>query len=153
MMLSVAWRDTPARRDVRATLIELDDHNVRAARERVAAAGLPKVEVIEGDACTTDIYQGHVPAQIVLVCGLFGNLSDADIRRTIRHLPMLCTERASVLWTRGGYLAEQIRSWFLATGGTAKAVVREAGGRSAALRPSPVASRGRRPAAAPSPPS
>ena len=80
--------------DVRATLIEVDDHNVRAARERVAAAGLPKVEVIEGDASTTDIYQGHVPAEIVLVCGLFGNLSDADIRRAIRHLPMLCTERA-----------------------------------------------------------
>jgi esterase len=103
-------------RDVTARLIELDDHNVRAARERIAAAGLTSVEVIEGDASTTDIYQGHAPAEIVLVCGLFGNLSDADIRRTIRHLPMLCAERASVLWTRGGYLAEQIRSWFIEAG-------------------------------------
>jgi hypothetical protein len=57
-----------------------------------------------------------VPAEIVLVCGLFGNLSDADIRRTIRHLPVLCTDRASVLWTLGRYLAEQIRVRFVETG-------------------------------------
>jgi ubiquinone/menaquinone biosynthesis C-methylase UbiE len=100
----------PRCNDVHATLIELDADNVRVACERVAAAGLSNVEVVERDASRTDIYQRLVPADVVLVCGLFGNLGDADIRRTIGHLPMLCARGASVLWTRGGYLAEQIRS-------------------------------------------
>jgi pimeloyl-ACP methyl ester carboxylesterase len=108
--------DHPRRNDVHATLIELDAGNVRAARERVAAAGLANVQILEGDASTTSIYEGLVPADVVLVCGLFGNVSDADIRRTISHLPMLCAAGASVLWTRGGYLAEQIRSWFVEAG-------------------------------------
>jgi hypothetical protein len=111
-----ALRGHPRCDDVRATLIELDADNVRAACERVAAAGLSNVEVVEGDASRTDIYQRLVPADVVLVCGLFGNLADADIRRTIGHLPMLCAHGASVLWTRGGYLAEQIRSWFVEAG-------------------------------------
>ena len=108
--------DHPRSTDVRATLIELDADNVRAARERVAAAGLSNVQILEGDASMTSIYDGLVPADVVLVCGLFGNMSDADIRRTIRHLPMLCAAEASVLWTRGGYLAEQIRAWFVEAG-------------------------------------
>lgn len=108
--------DHPRCNDVTATLIELNPDNVRAARERVAAADLSNVVVVEGDASRSDSYHQFVPADVVLVCGLFGNLSEADIRRTIDYLPMLCAAGASVLWTRGGHLAEQMRTWFIEAG-------------------------------------
>src|SRR5262249_32770515 len=41
--------------DVNATLIELDDQNLRAARERAGAAGLTNVDVIEGR-CSHDTH-------------------------------------------------------------------------------------------------
>ncbi|MBV8714154.1 MAG: alpha/beta hydrolase [Chloroflexi bacterium] len=111
-----ALQGHPRCNDVNATLIEVDDDNVRAARERIAAAGLANVRVIGEDASLTDVYDGLVPADIILVCGLFGNLSDEDIHRTIKHLPMLCAAGASVLWTRGGFLADHIRAWFVQAG-------------------------------------
>ena len=36
-----------------------------------------------GDAGTTASYAGAVPADLVLVCGVFGNITDADMMRTI----------------------------------------------------------------------
>ena len=111
-----ALQGHPRCKDVSAALIELDDQNVHAARERIAAAGLSNVSVIQGDASYTDVYSGRVPADVLLLCGLFGNLSEEDIERTIGYLPMLCAAGATVLWTRGGFLAEHIRRWFTAAG-------------------------------------
>ena len=42
------------------------------------------LEVVEADAGTSDAYAGAVPADLVLACGVFGNISDADIERTVR---------------------------------------------------------------------
>jgi len=41
-----------------------------------------------------------VPADLVLLAGVFGNISDADVRRTIGALPQLCAPGGTVLWTR-----------------------------------------------------
>jgi S-DNA-T family DNA segregation ATPase FtsK/SpoIIIE len=41
-----------------------------------------------------------VPADLVLACGVFGNVTDADIVRTIDALPSLCARGATVIWTR-----------------------------------------------------
>ena len=74
---------------------------------------------MEGDASNTDAYAGAVPAQVVQVCGVFGNISDADIRTTIHHLPELCAEGAQVIWTRGRFapdLTPSIREWFREAG-------------------------------------
>ena len=77
--------DHPRGADVRARLVELDPRNVARAR----AAAPEGVEVVEGDATVTTVYEGAVPADVVLVCGVFGHASDDDIHRIVDHLPML----------------------------------------------------------------
>ncbi len=108
------------RDDVTATLAELDKRNARIAAAAAAAAGLAGVRVLQADAALTDAYAGIVPADIVLACGVFGNISDADIRRTVETLPSLCAPGATVLWTRGRFgdadVAQEIRAWFIAAG-------------------------------------
>jgi Methyltransferase domain len=107
---------THARRgDVRARLVELQPELVAAGRQEVDRHGLTQVEFVERDASNTSAAAGFVPADIILVCGVFGNLTDTDVERTIRHLPELCASRASVIWTRGRFapdLTPAIRGWF-----------------------------------------
>jgi hypothetical protein len=86
--------------EVTARLVELDP--VLAATARRAAARLPLVEVVTGDASLTDAYAGLAPADLVLACGVFGNITDADIEHTIRCCRQLCTAGGAVVWTRGG---------------------------------------------------
>jgi hypothetical protein len=107
----------PRRNDVRARLVELDERNVDIAR--AAAAGLDNVEVVAGDASVTDAYAGAVPADVVLFCGVLGNLSDADAARAVGLLPQLCTPGATLIWTRHRNppdLTVAIRGWLAATG-------------------------------------
>jgi hypothetical protein len=92
--------DHPRRSDVSARLVELDAENVRLAQGAARAAGLDAVEAVAADASLTDSYAGAVPAEIVLVCGVFGNLSASDIANTIDQLGQLCAPDATVIWTR-----------------------------------------------------
>jgi hypothetical protein len=101
--------------DVRARLVELDPE--LAARARAGAPAT--VEVVCGDASQTDEYAGAVPANLVLVCGVFGNIDDVDIHRTIRTLPTLCASDAFVIWTRHRRPPDRtvdIRRWFAEAG-------------------------------------
>jgi hypothetical protein len=97
-------------------LVELDDTLAQNARDAAAAAGLSGVRVLAGDASLSDTYDGIAPAEIVLACGIFGNISPDDIRNTAASLPMLCAPAATVLWTRygkpGDDLAPDIARWF-----------------------------------------
>ncbi len=105
----------PRRDDVRARLVELDERNVALAWQAVQTAGLHGVEVLQADAGTTDACAGAVPAQIVVACGIFGNISNSDIQATVAALPSLCAPAALVLWTRHRSppdLTPAIRSWF-----------------------------------------
>jgi hypothetical protein len=114
-----ALRDHPRRGDLVARLVELDERNVQAARAASREAGLSGVEVVAGDAGISDAYAGAVPAHLVLVCGVFGNVSDADIEHVVGRLPELCTPGASVLWTRHRLppdLTPSIRGWFQRAG-------------------------------------
>ena len=104
---------------IRGRLVEADEALARAARASIAAAGLDRLEVLEGDAGSTSSFQGAVPADLVLVCGIFGNISDDDIRATILALPALCAEGAAVIWTRHRRdpdLTPTIRRWFAEAG-------------------------------------
>lgn len=97
--------------DVRARLVELDPRLASAAR----AAAPRGVEVVCGDASSTDAYAGAVPADVVLVCGVFGNVADTDIERTVALLPSLCAPGATVVWTRHRRPPDRtvdIRRWF-----------------------------------------
>jgi hypothetical protein len=107
--------DHPRRTEVTAKLVELDPRNVEAARRVVAARGLQGVDVVQANAGTTDAYLGAVPAEVILVCGVFGNITDEDVARTIRTLPSLGAPGASVIWTRHCNppdLTPAIRGWF-----------------------------------------
>lgn len=109
----------PRANDVRARLVELDPRNAALASDGASAAGLDQVEVVVGDASVTTAYEGAVPANLILACGVFGHATDDDISRTVDLLPMLCAPGATVVWTRGGFepdLRPTIRSWFAAAG-------------------------------------
>jgi hypothetical protein len=105
---------------VSATLLEIDPQLAARARDAARAAGLSGVQVRSVDAGTTDAYVGAVPADVVVMVGIFGNISDEDIRRTVLACPQLCAERATVIWSRGidaGDRNDAIRAWFAEAGG------------------------------------
>ncbi|MEU4194232.1 class I SAM-dependent methyltransferase [Kribbella sp. NPDC026611] len=107
--------DHPRRDDVRARLVELDPELAGWARERAPE----QVEVVTGDASLTDQYDGMVPADLVLMCGIFGNISTADIQRTIAAAPQFCAPGATLIWTRHREdpdLAPTICGWFESRG-------------------------------------
>jgi len=104
---------------VRATLLEQDPGNVVAARATARAAGLGGVRVDRVDAGDRASYAGAVPADLVLLVGVFGNISDADVHGTVQALPELCAPGATVIWTRGRRapdLTPDIRRWLTDTG-------------------------------------
>ena len=103
---------------VSALLVEFDPE--LAARARRAAEALPAhVEVLQADAARSDVYAHAVPADLVLLCGIFGNISDDDVRVTIRAAPQLCAPGAELVWTRHRHdpdLTPSIRDWFADAG-------------------------------------
>lgn len=92
--------DHPRGRDVRARLVELDPQLAHDAAALASDRGLSNVEVIVDDAARTSVYEGAAPADIVMVCGVFGNISLDDIRCTVSTLASLCASGARVIWTR-----------------------------------------------------
>lgn len=111
--------DHPRRDDVTARLVEMDDDLVATARADAEAAGLDGVAVVQGDAAHTSMLAGAVPAQIVMLCGIFGNVGDADVEATVRAAPTLCARDATVIWTRHRLepdLTPTIRGWFADAG-------------------------------------
>lgn len=105
----------PRRDDARARLVELDPRNAEAARARAAAAGLERVEVVAGDASLTDHYRDLSPADLVLACGVFGNITLGDIERTVAACCQLCKAGGTVIWTRGRTAPDRVPlicEWF-----------------------------------------
>jgi hypothetical protein len=116
----------PRGSEVSAVLVELDPALVAFARDRAAAAGVAdRIRVVEGDASHCRSYVGAtstgdatsnvgatsnvdatsnvgaaIPADIVLICGVFGNISPADITRTIQAMRGFCVPGGQVVWTR-----------------------------------------------------
>jgi hypothetical protein len=84
-----------------ALLVELDPDLAAAAREEAARLRLTRVLVRNEDAGTTDAYRGWTPSDVVLACGVFGNITDQDVERTIHALRGLLTDDGVVIWTRG----------------------------------------------------
>ncbi len=106
---------------VRAHLLEYDPRNVEAARARINAAGLTGVQVRCAAAGTLDAYADTEPADLVLLAGVLGNISDADVQTTVAALPVLCAAGATVIWTRtrrAPDLTGHVRQWLAAAGFT-----------------------------------
>lgn len=116
-LLGVLDRRSDASR-VTALLVEYDPELAANAQE--AAKNLPsRVNVRLADAAQSNIYADAVPADLVLLCGIFGNISDANIQTTIEAAPQLCAKGAEVVWTRhrgDPDLTPSIREWFADAG-------------------------------------
>jgi hypothetical protein len=107
--------ESSERRDVSGRLVELDPELARRAHAKAEALGLTALEVVVGDAGRTGAYSGVVPADLVLMCGVFGNISEADIQRTASSVRMLAAPGATVMWTRhrdDPDITPSIRGWF-----------------------------------------
>lgn len=105
-------------RQVQARLVELDARNVATLVRSARVASLD-LEIIEGDAAELGRYEGAVPADLVLLCGVLGNISDDDAKFTVRSMPQFCQTGATVIWTRTRRppdLTGQIRGWFSEAG-------------------------------------
>lgn len=105
---------------VRAVLFELHPDIADRAR-RSAAALAVHVEVRTADAGVTDTYISAVPADLVLLVGILGNISDSDLARTIATAPAFCTPAATVIWTRARFHGDRndmVRAHFTAAGFT-----------------------------------
>jgi hypothetical protein len=112
--------DHPRRSSVIGRLVELDPRNADAARTRAAAADLSGIDVVTGDAALVAHYADYVPADLVLVCGVLGNISLADVERTVGFCTQLCATGGTVIWTRSRRSADdqvpQICDWFESRG-------------------------------------
>ena len=117
----------PRGQAVSALLVEQDPALVRFARTRAEAAGVgDRISVVEGDAAQSRLYAEVVPADVVLVCGVFGNISEADITRTVHAMSGWCTPGGQVIWTRHRRPPDRtpaVRAMFAAAGFTEMAFV------------------------------
>ena len=104
----------PRALDVTALLVE--QNATLADRARSQAATLPgAVDVVTSDAAMTDRYLAVAPVDLLLLCGIFGNISDYDIARTVGAARGFCRPGSVVIWTRHRRppdLTPSIRRWF-----------------------------------------
>jgi hypothetical protein len=101
----------PRARDVIGRLVEQDHRLCSAA----AAAAPPTITVVCGDAGTTTACIGAAPADLLLLCGIFGNVSDSNIRTTVAAVPSLLAAGGTVVWTRHRGqpdITPRLRAWF-----------------------------------------
>jgi hypothetical protein len=101
--------------DVSGVLVDQDEGLVAAGRAGVATRGLTGVRFEVGDAGNGRWYAEARPAQVVVACGVFGNVSEGDLRRTVRTLASVVATGGSVVWTRHRRPPDQtpaIRRWF-----------------------------------------
>jgi len=92
----------PRGADVGARMIELEPLNASFLHGALGSTRLVDVEVVVADAGTTTPYVGAVPADLVLLCGVFANVDLADASRTVSMLPALCAPGGTVVWTSYG---------------------------------------------------
>jgi hypothetical protein len=75
--------------------------------------------VLRADAGDTSACAGATPADLLLLCGIFGNVSDDDVRRTVAAVPALLAMGGTVIWTRNTRepdLTPRVRAWFAEVG-------------------------------------
>jgi hypothetical protein len=112
----------PRRADVTARLVEFDPEIADVARRAAADAGLAdSFEIVTGDAADPANFADFGPADLLLLCGIFGNISDSDIANTVARAAGLTARDGTVIWTRHRRepsLVPPIHGWFEEAGFT-----------------------------------
>jgi tetratricopeptide (TPR) repeat protein len=91
----------PRARDVAACLVERDPRLIEDGRAAASAAGLDgNMEFRHDDAAVSSSYDGFAPAQLVILCGMLGLVSQAETPRLVRSLALLCEGGGFVIWSR-----------------------------------------------------
>jgi hypothetical protein len=85
---------------VDACLVELDPELAEAARQAAVEAGV-ELEVRTADAGVVATFQDRLPVDVLMLCGIFGNLADADVVRTVAAARVMVATGGAVIWTRG----------------------------------------------------
>lgn len=104
--------------DLVGAVVELDPTLAATAADSLRVVA-PRVDVVVADAGVVGSYARRAPVDVLLLCGIFGNVTDDDIHRTVAAVPTLCRPAATVVWTRhrrAPDLTPSIRGWFDAAG-------------------------------------
>lgn len=107
------------RPEVTAVLVERDPALAARAEAAVLDAHLDGVDVRCADAAVPATFADALPADILLLCGIFGNVHEDDVRALIAAVPAMVVPGGVVIWTRGGSDPDRravIRRWFAEAG-------------------------------------
>jgi hypothetical protein len=108
----------PRAGDLRGVLVEFDSQLAQSAVGNIASIGAT-LEVRCADASDASQFAHSLPVDLLLLCGIFGNIDEHDIQATIAKVPEMCRPGATVIWTRHRKepdLTPRIREWFDAAG-------------------------------------
>jgi hypothetical protein len=106
--------------DLTGCAIELSGGLAAIAAQNLKDAGT-SVEVRCADAGRSVHWLDVAPVDLLLIAGIFGNITDDDIRRIVAAVPGLVRAGGHVVWTRhrrGDDLTPQVREWFAEQGCT-----------------------------------
>lgn len=110
--------DHPRITDITGLLVELNPQLAQQAAANVTAV-YADLRVKNADAGGTCEFRSALPIDLLLLCGIFGNVVNEDIQRTIAAVPAMCRSGATVIWTRHRRepdITPKIRGWFDAAG-------------------------------------
>lgn len=109
----------PRAREVEATLVDADAELVAAARTAAADLGLHQVRCVVGDAGRSTWYEAVRPLDLLVACGVLGNISSQDQHTTLRAFGTAVRPGGHLIWTRHRRAPDQtpqVRRWLRESG-------------------------------------
>jgi len=92
----------PRRSDVFAWLLEADYYSVESGIEQARLAGLKdSVRFLHADATVFASYLDIAPADILLLCGVWGHVPPDERQAVVNACRALARPEGAVIWTRG----------------------------------------------------
>jgi hypothetical protein len=72
------------------------------------------------DAGIVSVFSDVLPVDVLMLCGVFGNIERATVRHVVEQVPAMVTAGGVVIWTRGGHEPDdprpEVRRWFVEAG-------------------------------------
>ena len=98
----------------RVVLVELDQTLAGRAGEAAIAWGLTSLEIRCDDAGAVASFVDVVPVDVLMLCGIFGNVEHDHVKDMVDLIPCLLRRGGFVIWTRGGSEPDrrpEVRRW------------------------------------------